>query len=464
MSKFRLILAFFTAIMLAVILVLSACSNQEAAAPMATTTVTATATTTATATATATTTTTVKPTTPTATVAKPVTLYLGGTFALTGAYAEDTAAVLAGYQDYANYVNETKLMAPWRTDKFPDNVKLEVLWRDDELSPEKALTIYDELKAKGILVYRISGSQTAMPLMDPLNKDRIGATSMAAGPYLLSPPKTIFTQYPLYTDELGGIANWFMDNWKKAGKTSKPRVAYLTADSAPGRSIDIPEMEAYLTNAGFDFVGKQFVPMVPTTPPTTQLSWLKDNKVDLALGWMINPGSQPTIKEAVRLGMGTNQPYNITFGFAAPAHLAVFAPAMGDLGDGVIVAGSYPPMDADHANLPGIAFNNQLQDKYHTGKPVTHIMYLHGLVEAMIQAEALRLAMLKVPADQLKPVDVLENGFYQIKNLNTGDITPPLSYGPSDVEGAKEMRIDQDQNGKVVLLGLYPILGIYKHE
>jgi hypothetical protein len=395
---------------------------------------------------------------------KTVTLYIGGTFALTGAYAEDTAAVLAGYQDYAKYVNENKKLAPWRTETFPADINLEVLWRDDELKPEKALTIYDELKAKGMLVYRISGSQIALPLMNLLNKDRIGATSMAAGPYLLSPPKTIFTNYPLYTDEMGAIANWFLDNWKKAGNTAKPRVAYLTADSASGRSIDIPEMEAYLTKIGFDFAGKQFVPMVPTTPPTTQLSWLKDNKVDLAMGFMINPGSQPTIKEAVRLGMGTNQPYKITFGFAAPSHLAVFAPAMGALGDGVVVAGSYPPMDAEHANVPGIAFYNQLMAKYHADKKVTHIMYLAGLVESMIQTEALRLAALKVPADQLKPVDVLEFGFYQIKNLSTGDLTPPLSFGPSDVEGAKEMRIDQDQNGKVVLVGTYPILGIYKHE
>jgi hypothetical protein len=202
--------------------------------------------------------------------------------------------------------------------------------------------------------------------------------------------------------------------------------------------------------------------MVPTTPPTTQLSWLKDNKVNLALGWMINPGSQPTIKEAVRLGMGTNLDYKITFGFAAPSHLAVFAPAMGTLGDGVVVAGSYPPMTLK--NVPGIAFYDQLQAKYRADKPVTHIMYLAGIVEAMIQTKALQLAMLKVPAGQLKPVDVLEYGFYQIKNLSTGDLTPPLTFGPSDVEGADVMRVDQDQNGQVVLLGNYPCHGIYKHE
>jgi len=427
MTKLRLFFAVSLVVMLAALLALPACTSEE--------------------------------TTTTTTTAEPTTLYIGGTFSLTGAYAEDTAAVLAGFQDYVKYVNDTKMMAPWRSEKFPDNVNLEVLWRDDELSPEKALSIYDELKDKGMLVYRISASQTAMALMNLLNEDRIGATSMAAGAYLLSPPRTIFTNYPLYTDELAAIADWFLDNWKG---TSKPRVAYLTADSAPGRSIDIPEMEAYLTGIGYEFVGKQYVPMVPSTPPTTQLSWLKDNNVDLALGWMINPGSQPTIKEAVRLGMGPHLDYKITFGFSAPSHLAVFAPAMGTLGDGVIVAGSYPPLD--HKELAGIAFYDQLQAKYHADSPVTHIMYLAGIVEAMIQTEALRLAVLEKPADQLKSVDVLEYGFYQIKNLSTGDLPPPLTFGPSDIEGASEMRVDQVQNGKVVLLGNYSCHGIYKHE
>jgi hypothetical protein len=201
--------------------------------------------------------------------------------------------------------------------------------------------------------------------------------------------------------------------------------------------------------------------MVPSTPPNTQLSWLKDNNVDLALGWMINPGSQPTIKEAVRLGMGPHLDYKITFGFAAPSHLAVFAPAMGTLGDGVIVAGSYPPLT--HKDLAGIAFYDLLQSEY-ADEQVTHIMYLAGIVEAMIQTEALRLTMLEKPADQLTPVDVLEYGFYQIKNLNTGDMTPPLTFGPSDVEGTSEMRVDQVQNGEVALLGIYPCHGVYTHE
>jgi hypothetical protein len=384
------------------------------------------------------------------------TLYVGGTMSLTGAYAEDTAAELAAFEDYTKYVNETKRMAPWRNEKFPTNITLEVLWRDDMLMPAKALSIYEELKAKGMLVYRISGSSVAMALKDRLNEDNIGATSMAAGPYLLTPPQTIFTSYPIYTDNFGAVADWFIENWKE---TRKPRVAYLTADNAMGKAMEIPEMEAYLKKLGYEFAGSQYVPLIPTTPPTTQLMWLKEKKVDLAFGVMIDPGSQPTIKEAVRLDMGTRLGSKITFAFCN-SHLEVMMRSMGaELSEGVLMPGDLPPKEYPCA---GIKFLNELQDKYRPGKKVTHLMYEHGMVEIMVQTEALRLALQEVPFEKMKPVDVLKNGFYKIKNFDTGELTgTPLTYGPGNIEGCSAVRLWQAQGGKIVKLGVWPLRHLY---
>lgn len=387
-------------------------------------------------------------------------LYVGGTQSLTGPFAEDSAAVLAAIEDYVKYVNETKNLAPWRKEKFPADITLEVLWRDDELKPAKALSIYEELKAKGMMVARISGSPIALALKDKMWEDRMGATSMATGPYYLSPPQSCFTYYPIYTDSLAAIADWFKGNWKEQ---RKPRVAYLTADNAMGRSIEIPEMKAYLEKVGYEFVGTQYVPLVPTSPPTTQLTWLKEKGVDLALGIMINPGAQPTVKEMVRLGMGPYQPYKMTFGTGAPGHAAVFAEAMGKLGDGYVCAGSFRPMD-DLA-VPGIKFCDDLQKKYRPGKRVTHIMYEAGILEGMIQVEALRLAMQEVPFEKLTRRDVLEKGFFKIKNLDTGKISStPLTYGEGDIEGVDQIRIDQVRNGKAVEVGLTPLRHIYTRK
>ena len=386
------------------------------------------------------------------------TLYVGGTMALTGAYAEDTAAVLAGYQDYVKYVNKTKLLAPWRKTKFPADITLELLWRDDELKPPKALSIYEELKGKGMLVFRCSGTPQALALKDRLFADGFGAVSMATGPYLLKPPQSVFTYYPIYTDDAAAFVDWFLSKWKGSGK---PKFAYLTADSGFGRSVVVPELTEYIKKAGCEFAGSQFVPMVPTSPPTTQLMWLKKNKVDLAFGCMINPGSQPTVKEMVRLGMGPHLDYKITFGCATPSHLTVFETAMGKLGDGFVVAGGFPPMY--ESGNPGIKFCNKLQETYRPTKRVTHAMYVAGILEAMIQTEALRLAMKKVPFDKLTPRAVLENGFYKIKKLNTGGLSStPLTYGKGDIEGVDAVRIDQLQNGKTVKQGVYPCRHLQK--
>ena len=385
-------------------------------------------------------------------------LYIGGTMALTGAYAEDTAAVLAGYEDYSKYVNDTKRLAPWRNVKFPGDIALEVMWRDDELKPPKALTIYEELKAKGMLVFRCSGSPQALALKDRLNDDRIGAVSMATGPYLLKPPQTVHTYYPIYTDDAAAAAEWFLENWKES---RKPRFAFLTSDHPFGRSVEVPELKDYLEKIGYELAGSQYVPLVPTSPPTTQLMWLKKNKVDFAFGCVINPGSQPTIKEAVRLGMGPHLDYKITFAAATPSHLPVFTAAMGKLGDGFVVSGGFPPLD-DMKTL-GIRFCDELQKKYRPNKRVTHIMYVAGILEAMIQVEALRLAMEKVPYKQLKPADVLTHGFQQIKNLDTGNLSStPLTYGPGDIEGVDEVRVDQQLNSKVVKQGTWPCRHLYK--
>jgi hypothetical protein len=391
------------------------------------------------------------------------TLYVGGCFALTGAYAEDMAASLAGYEDYVDWVNENKILAPWYPEKtIPDNVTFEVLWRDDELNVEKVLSIYEELKDKGLLVERVSGSPQALALMDLMNEDRIAATSAAAGPYLLSPPKTIFTNYPIYTDDCGAYADWFLESWTGS---SAPKFAFLTADNAMGRSVVTDEMKDYLESIGYEIVGEQYVPLVPTAPPDTQLLWLKDNDVDVCFGVMINPGSQATVKEMNNLSMGPGMDYEITFGCATPSHLQVFAPAMGELGNGFCVAGGYASWD-DTGD--GITFANQLVAANRPDKVgAMHIMYVDGIVECMTQIEAMRLALIdtgKSP-DQLTSADVLEYGFYKIKSLSTGGITgSPLTYGPGDVEGADEARIQQVQNGVIVDMGSYPCHHIYKHE
>jgi hypothetical protein len=392
------------------------------------------------------------------TVGQPVKMYVGGTFALTGAYAEDCAAVLAGFQDYISWVNDNHMLAPWATDKvIPANYAFEVLWGDDALAPDKTLTIYDDLKSKGLLVQRVSGSPEGMALKDRLVEDKVGATSQSTSPAYINPPGNIFTNAPIYTDEMAAIAQWFLTTWKDTSR--KPNIAFLTADSTLGRNIDIQELKDAIVAMGYNFVGEQYVPMVPTAPPTTQLAWLKENKVDLAVGVMINPGTQPTIKEAVRLGMGPDQAYKITFGFGNPAHLQIFVPSMGETGNGVVVAGDFCARDAA---VPGIEFADKLLATYRKDGKQPNTMYLDGIIEAMTQVEALRLAAAAVgDATKLTSQDVLEKGFWQIKDMDTGGIyVSKFTYAQDKVQGIDAVNLQQVQAGKIVNVGSTPLFNI----
>jgi len=56
------------------------------------------------------------------------TVYIGGAFALTSPFGEDSVTDFWAFQDYAKWVNENHILAPWLPDhKLPANIKLEVL-------------------------------------------------------------------------------------------------------------------------------------------------------------------------------------------------------------------------------------------------------------------------------------------------------------------------------------------------
>ena len=51
------------------------------------------------------------------TMGEPVTLHIGGTFALTGAVRRGLRRGSGRLQDYVKWVNDNKMVAPWYSDK-----------------------------------------------------------------------------------------------------------------------------------------------------------------------------------------------------------------------------------------------------------------------------------------------------------------------------------------------------------
>jgi hypothetical protein len=410
------------------------------------------------------------------------TAFIGGGFPLAGSpYPEDGQAVLDAFQNYAEWVNANHKISPWSTDTFPSNIVLEVTWTNDKADPPTAITAYNDLVNKGtgtgLKMWRIDGSGVATAIMNTLITDQVAATTQACGPYLVTPRVgTIFTTYPIYTDQMAAVADWFMTSWNTTHPAGpdyvKPKVGYLT-NASFGMTVPTAEMTAYLQKIGYTVdTTVQVVPVVPATPADTAvaLSYCKDNGWNLAIGAMLVAGAVPTMKEADTLsigGFGTTYTYNMTIAQCSPAHLTIYlrdsgAPAT-VVGNGLVIAGSYPPW-TDTGE--GVAFCKTLMNSYMAGgfKDTEHIMYQQGVAEAMIQVDALRLAMLNTGKnpDQLTSADIYNYGFLKIKDLDTKGIIPTtITYGPGDVEGAESVRLDQNQNGVDVLLGTWPLRHVY---
>jgi hypothetical protein len=401
------------------------------------------------------------------------TAYIGGTFPLTGPYPEDGAAVLLAFQNYAAWVNANHKISPWGP-AFATNVTLSVTFLDDSASSATAPTNYAAMMAAGYKQFRVSGSAIATSMRDTLITDEVAATTMASGPYLVSPSAgTIFSNYPIYTDQCAGIADWFMASWALSHNMSDsaewPRVAYLTNDSF-GQTLKIAAMDAYLTGIKYTVVaGCPTVPTVPANPAATatMLQWCVDNDIDLTLGAMLVVGAVRTMTQADSMGIGWNLAYNMTVGLCSPAHLSIYLRDTGApgivIGNGLVVAGSYPPW-SDTGD--GVVFCKTLLDSYGGGFVATeHIMYQHGVVEAMIQVEALRLALAATGKDdpaKLTTAEVLNSGFKHISGLDTGGIIPTtITYGVNDVEGAETVRLDRSESGVDIHLGNYPLRHVY---
>jgi hypothetical protein len=404
-------------------------------------------------------------------------LYIGGSFGTTGPYAEDCAAVLAAFQDYAKWVNANHKMSPWSSDTFPSNITLYVKAMDDGgTNTGWALTNYAALKGQGLLVQRISGSQIAKAMMSTLWADQCGATSQASGSYLLAGNDTIVMNYPIYTDQLASVADYFMAGWNATHDPwVAPNVSYLYNNSFgltafPGAG-GTNALEAYLNSTGYNISGRHMLTAFDASSLDTGLQLCIDDGANLILGGFLTSQSEPLMVEAKDVkhmgvmnitGSYNTTTYNVTFGLLSPSHLVIFLRDKGaTYGNGLIVAGSYPGFSDPSL---GVQFCNTLQTLYRPSTLITHVMYQHGVVEAMIQVEAMRLAMINTgkEANQLTMTDVFQQGFEKITNLDTQGLIPgTISYNVTDREGADSVRLDQAQAGNDVLLGNYPLRHLY---
>ena len=147
------------------------------------------------------------------------------------------------------------------------------------------------------------GSSAAAEIMPKWTKrDQIPVVSGPSGMPIWSPPGWIFVATPDYSAQAAASAKWAMEDWKKKGRSGKPKWAWFTLDIPYGRACIQPESINYIKQLGFEIVGTWTMPFMPVDC-STELRAIKNAGANYFYGNTCILQETKIMKDLTRLGL-----------------------------------------------------------------------------------------------------------------------------------------------------------------
>lgn len=330
-----------------------------------------------------------------------------------------------------------------------DGVRVNLIWGDHGLNVQRAQAIYkrfaDEKPKPLFLQTAWSGENEA--LKDSFAKDQIPVIGSGLSPKSVSPPGYIFVFLPDYASQFAFFLDWVKANWKDT--TRAPKVAFLTWQGAYGEGMLNDQSKAYAKQLGIELADPVFIPLVPTDT-TAELQRVAALKPDYVWSNTLPAAFSVVLKDTKRLNL------NLQFVGVQWLTLEEIFVNAGEATDGLIAVRVFAL--GDETNLPGVKAVQDAQTKYAGAyDPYTFNTYALGWLGTQIGLDTVRSAMRKVGYDKLTSQDIY-NEFVNMKNLDTGGLTRPITFGANERRGTLEARMvkavwDKDKKaGKWVTL------------
>lgn len=354
---------------------------------------------------------------------------------LTGAYAATQSCYVESNGGAVKLANEMN---------YIPGVTLKYEWVDAATDPAKAMTAYKKLLASSPRPAVIIDHSTAIgtALKKTAEADKIPIVEGGVSNEILIPAGWVFYYGSPYTCEVGAYVNWFKTQWKES---RAPRFAALTWDIPYGRAWISDESLAYIKSQGFEIVGQEFIPAVPSDT-TPQLLRIKDAKADVCFGAMYPSALAVVLKDANKLGMiGT-----FTWGGVYAVNLAELVGYVGPLANGCTVTSTDILPDMWKEKAPLI---QKIWDREGTKlAPATQFAFANAAERVIIGMGAIKAASEKVGA---KNVDgqAVYNALIQMKNFDPWGVGAPISYSETKRFGQDTVFITQVKEGAVIQIG-----------
>lgn len=357
---------------------------------------------------------------------------------LTGPYAVQTKPAMTAYEDWFTYVNEQGGIAGH-----------EVEWSlyDHAQVPAKIMSVYEKAKDEGMVIHFSHTTAECLMLGEKNEKDMIPQIALASGiPWLVN-PGWVYSWYPPHENSFAAVVEYWLENWKE----SRPmKLSIITMDSPTGRKAVSPEMLEWLEEQGVDVVTTDFVAVAPVSVEV-ELLRAKDAGADRVYGINTSVATGTLMRDAHRLGMTAPEILIGSYSGATPRDVLKLAGQ--EAAEGYTNTWYLGLWNEDE--IEGIRLFKELSKKYR-GKEETDMTYIHAAVMAQMGTEAVRMALEKVPGDELNGAAVKEYGLDRFSNFSPLGMCPPLTYGPGKRLGtSNEIRIMQLQDGEIIEVKSY---------
>jgi len=315
-----------------------------------------------------------------------------------------------------------------------NGINLDIEWVDTKYQLAAALAGYERLKNK-VPIFYTSLSHASTALKANFAEDKIPCVTHSSAMVPFWPPGWLYGFAPTFSDDLALMADFLLESRKEKGPM---KVALMFTDDTVGRSIFEGGVQ-YLKAKGIEIVAEEPLKM-NSTDTTSQLLRIQRTNPDYIFCHLIGVNQSVVLRDRQKLGIKI--PVASCHGSWAEDLIKM---AGAEACEEVITARSWGlPTD----NSWGIKLANQLIESHlqeWASKPAG--VYL-GIGSGMVIAEAVRLAVNKVGFDKLKGATIKEFGFDQIRNLDTGGLTPRITYTPTDHRGGVSERIVKIVGGK----------------
>ncbi len=367
---------------------------------------------------------------PSAQAAEPI--IIGGVIDITGPTNTIGPYVSAGVNDYVKLINSRGGV---------DGHKIVLYERDHKYKVPLAVEAYEEFKGKGIVAFLSYGTPITYGLTPKYMADKIpgltpgfgraDATDGRVWPY-------VFPIAATYWSQAGASVKFVLDQWKKEGKSGKPKIAYMYYDNPAGRE-PLPIFKKIQEREGFQFKTFALPP-----PAIEQGAAVLDITVRYKADWVITHifgrGPSVSVKELKRAGFPINRVISFVWGHSeSDAIAAGWDTAEGYYGLQFAGVGDNFPVNQEIIKMYG---------GKKPGKMDISVYYNRGILWAGVPIEGARLALKKFG----EPLtgEKVRKGMEMIKDFTMGGLLPPLNITPADHEGGGWVKVYQIKGGKMV--------------